>query len=292
MQPKAPAGGRLSTPRVTGLLLVVASAVGIAGCGPQSDRYRQNIVSGSFDGGKLIALNEWVGTNSVGSNLEAYADVADGTPGVVDVRGPEHWRCSGVLRTHAQVSSGTFLESKDDRLKDQALNLPSFLLTGGTAPGVGFVGPAGSYKVTIEVPGMSARFRHSWQLPDGGWSPITMLYDNAPACLQVADNATQQRSLGDRYLNALQRVLTGLTPSATRTRLQGLLDQARVAKVSGTHRTDPGARAADYRAAAAALGTLAKSTRASDPGMTPTDVYQLTTIATNAAAILSQTGLS
>lgn len=290
--PTGPAGARLRPPHLTGLLIAAAVAIAVAGCGPLADHHRQNLVSGSFDGGRLIALNEWVGGNSVGSNLEAYADVPDRSPAVLDVSGPEHWRCSGTLRTHPQVSSGTFLESKDDRLKDQVLNLPSFVITGESAPGVGFGGPAGSYRIMIEVPSRSAKYSHNWKLGDGGWSPITMLYDNRPACQQLADTAAQQRTIGDRYLNALQRVLKGLTSSGTRTHLQALLEQATLAKVSGDGRADAGAKATDYRIAAAILETLAQLAQApGDPGLSRTDVYRITTVATNAAAILSQTAL-
>jgi len=279
--------------RLLKLPIIVGILIGLNACTP-SDQHRQNIVWGSFGGGKLIALNEWTGGNSVGSNLEAFADVSDQSTGVLDVRGPQHWRCTGVFRTRAQSSSsGSLFESGDDRTKDRILSLPSLVLTGEIASGVGFVGPAGFYLVTIELPAASAKFSHSWRLGDGGYSPMTMLYDNNRACLQVADTAVQQRLLGDQYLAALERLLSRLNPSDARTQLQALLDQARQSKLSGDSRSDPGQRTADYQTAVTTLQKLMQSVQSSaNPALRPADVSNLTKIANNAAAILSDTGLA
>lgn len=49
---------------------LVAIVLGSCSSGPTYD-----VVTGTFEGGKLIALNKWVGTNrsSFGTNLDAYA---------------------------------------------------------------------------------------------------------------------------------------------------------------------------------------------------------------------------
>lgn len=287
---------RLAVARVSGrfvaIVVVAIVATLLGGCGP-SDPHRQNMVTGTFNGGKLIALNEWVGTNSVATNIDAYADVSDQTPGTIDIGGPQHWRCTGVLRASSQSpASGSLFESDQDRARDKALSLPALVLTDQTAAGVGFAGPAGTYRITIEVPSDAAKFSHTWKLGDGGYSPLTMLYDNAPACTQIADTLTQQRSLVNQYLSALQRLLVRANASATRTYLQALLDQARQAKASGDGRTDPAERTADYESAAAILMKLAHSAGDSaNPGLSRSDVLDITKVATNAAALLTQSGL-
>ncbi|TMD04875.1 MAG: hypothetical protein E6J01_11710 [Chloroflexi bacterium] len=156
-------------------------AVVVGGCSP-ADHYRENIVTGTFDGSKLIALNQYVaaGTPAGVTVIEAYADVSDQTPGTLDIRGPQHWRCAGVFHVPSDVPSpGLF-----DGDRDTALRLPSWVLPGMEAKGVGFAGPPGTYRVTIEMPSLSANFSHTWKFL-GPESPPGALYHNATACTQV-----------------------------------------------------------------------------------------------------------
>ncbi len=71
-----------------------------------------------------------------------------------------------------------------DGVQDKALRLPSWMLPGMEAKGVGFAGPPGPYQVTIEVPSLAATFSHTWKFlgPD---SPPGAVYHNAPACTQI-----------------------------------------------------------------------------------------------------------
>jgi hypothetical protein len=175
-------------PTITGvaarLIRIVAAAMVamvVAGCSP-ADHYRENIVTGTFAGGKLIALNQFVGTGTPSgvTVIEAYADVSDHTPGTLDISGPQHWRCTGVFRVPSDVPSpGLF-----DGDQDKALRLPSWMLPGMEAKGVGFAGPPGTYQVTIEMPSLGATFSHTWKFlgPD---SPPGAVYHNALACTQI-----------------------------------------------------------------------------------------------------------
>jgi hypothetical protein len=262
-------------------------AIVVGGCGASS-----NLVTGTFDGGKLIALDQWVG-NSVGTNIAAYADVPDQTPGNLEINGPQHWRCVGVFRTPTYVPpTGGLFQSDQDRMRDKALTSRSLVLTGFTAPGIGFAGPPGTYRVTIEVPGQAVKFSHTWTF-GGPQAPPWALYRNAAACTQIADTLAQQRSIADQYLSALQDWLGRASPSPVRTQLQALLDQARQAKVSGDGQADAAQRTASYQSAAETLKKMARL--AADPAsnaLSRSDVYNITNLATGAAALLLQTGLS
>ncbi|HLB75754.1 MAG TPA: hypothetical protein VJO72_01835, partial [Candidatus Dormibacteraeota bacterium] len=107
-------------PVVTVAATMVAIAVG--GCSP-ADRYRENIVTGTVAGGKLIALNQFVGTGTPSgvTVIEAFADVFDQTPGTLDISGPQDWRCVGVFHVPSDVPSPGLFDGDQDR----ALRLPS-----------------------------------------------------------------------------------------------------------------------------------------------------------------------
>jgi hypothetical protein len=276
---------------------VVAAVV--TGCGQSNF---ENLVTDKFDGGKLIALNWWTGTNtsSVGISVDAYAEVPDQTAGTLDINGPQHWRCSGVFTAPSYVpATGGLFESDQDRKRDSIVGLPK--MAGG------FAGPPGTYRVTIELPSLAAKFGHTWNF-QGPETPLgaLQLYDNNPACVEVVDTLVLQRALADQYLSRLQRVLSmassdtryHTTSSPIRTQLQTLLDQAKQAKVSGDGRADPAERNADYTSAAATLMKMAQLARDSDPPpnppwqLGPADLANITSLATNAATLLSQTGLS
>jgi hypothetical protein len=276
------------TARLRASVAAAMFAVVVGGCGQTFD----NLVTGTFDGGKLIALNNWVGGNSIGTNIDAYADVSDQTAATLDINGQLHWRCAGVFRAPSYVpSTGGLFESDKDRMRDKVVRLPSLVLTGETAPGIGFTGPIGTYRVTIELPSPTAKFNHSWQL--GITGPITGLSVINPACTQVADTLMQQRSIADLYLSALKDRLDGASPSTIRTQLQAFLDQARRAKISGDSRAVSDERAADYQSAAAVLTKIVQlATDSAGSGLSPTVAFQSTELATNAAALLLQTGLS
>jgi hypothetical protein len=282
-------------PTITGgparLIRIAAAAMvamAVAGCSP-ADYYRESIVTGTFNGGKLIALNQFVGANTTSgvTVIEAYADVSDQTPGTLDISGPQHWRCAGLFHVPSDVPSpGLF-----DGDQDKALRLPSLVLTGMEARGVGFAGPPGTYQVTIEVPSLAARFSHTWKFlgPDSG---PDVLSDMAPACTQILETLAQQRSFAGQCLSALQAWLDRASPSPTHTQLQALLDQAKQAKRSGDDRTNSDQRTADYQSAVTLLTKMVRLAGDSATGqLSRSDVYHVTKLATTAVALLSQTGL-
>jgi hypothetical protein len=287
--------------RLVATIAAVLVATVVAGCGQTFD----NLATGTFDGSKLIALNTWVGGNSVGSTIEAYADVPDDTPGILDISGPQHLRCVGAFRVPSYVPApGGLFESDQDRKRDQVVKLPSFVLSGMTGEGVGFLGPNGRYRITIEVSSPPAKFSHSWEFGGGGNDPMG-LYEHNSACTQLVETLALQQALADHYLAALQGVLSSATsntrdyktPSTIRTQLQALLDQARQAEVSGDGQTDPAQRTADYQSAAAILTKMVQLAADSAPSpnppweLAPADKANITKLGSGAAALLSMTGL-
>jgi hypothetical protein len=254
-----------------------------------------DVVTGTFDGGKLIALDKWVGTNTTAgyTNIDAHADVPDQTPGVLDISGLQHWRCAGVFRVPSYApSTGGLFPSDQDRQRDKALSLPQM--------GGGFAGPPGSYRVTIEVPSVSAKFSHTWTFLGPPYPPTTYNISNPSACLPIAETLELQRSIADQYLSGLQALLNQVVPTAIRTQLQAMLDRAKQAKISGDGQADQDLRAATYRLAIGHLTAMAQLAGDATPvldgrrwvPLSDLDVRNIKKFATNAAAVLSQTALS
>lgn len=286
-------------PVLTAAALVIAIAVG--GCGP-ADRFRQNMVAGSFDGGKLIALNWFTGTNTTSGPIEidAYADVPIETPGTIDISGPQHWRCAGTFSAALQDSAGGWpFESDQDSMRRKVFSLPKLI--------TGFDGPPGIYRVSIELPSLATSFSHTWGFlgPTAPRGPL-QLYENGLKCAQIIDSALLQGSLSDQYLERLQTIMdqarvdgvNHISPSPIRAQLQGLLDDARRAKLSGDAVADPNQRALDYQSAAAILMKMARLAHDSRPApnppweLGPADISNIARFATEAANLLSITGLS
>ena len=271
------------------LLILTLAAIVLGSCAVGATR---DTVTGTFGRGNLIALDEWTGSNSVGSNLDAYASVPDGTAATLELTGPQVWSCRGVFRNPVYVpATGGPFESDQDRKRDIVVVLPSLVVDGETAPGFTLIGPGGTYRVTIAIPAFGASFSHSWKLGTG--SSNAGLYTTNPGCTQIATSLAQQQKFVDAYLMALQSELNSITMSSlpARAQLKVLLDQATVAKRAGDAKADPDQRASEYRAAAAALTAIAQ-TATGAPGLGPYDLLRITRFTSSAAALLLQTGLS
>ena len=271
------------------LLIVTVAAIALGSCavGPTHDT-----VTGTFGRGNLIALDEWAGSNSAGSNLDAYASVPDGTPATLELTGPQVWSCSGVFRNPVSIPpTGGPFESDQDKRRDMVVVLPSLVVDGETVPGFALIGPGGTYRVTIAIPALGASFSHSWKLGTG--SSNAGLYGTNPGCMQIATFLAQQQNFVDSYLTALQSELNSITLRSlpARAQLQALLDQATVAKRAGDAKADPGQRASEYGAAAEALSAMAQ-TAIGVPGLNPYDRLRISRFTGSAEALLLQTGLS
>ena len=294
---------RKVTKRIAVIVAAALVAILVGGCG---QNLWENMVTGTFDGGKPIGLNWVLGTMTYQGAiaLYAYADVPEQTVGTLDINGPQHWRCTGAFR------APSYVPPSGDATKDKVFTLPSLEM--------GFEGPTGTYRVTIEVPSGFSEFSHTWRWFD--WfapesaSGARNLYRNngapdRPVCTQVVNSLLLQQSLADQYLSRLQGMLEypywdivatfpPPPPSPLRTQFQGLLDQAKQAKISGDGRFDPAARSADYLAAAAILRKMAQTARdVVVPPNPPWDLAPATQtniieLATEAAALLSIPGLS
>ena len=242
----------------------------IAGCipGPPHD-----VAIGTFDGGRLIAIDKWVGTNTTAEpiSFDAHADVALQTPGVLELTGTPHWRCTGIFGAPRYGASGIF-ESDQERQWIRAMNMPEMPEE--------FAGPAGTYQFAIEIPAVKARFSHSWTLgqflPAGAYG----LIENPATCTPVADSPEGQRAIAGQYLALLQSRIRDEKSSALQGQLQALLDKATLGKTAGDGETDPTQRAVDYGSAADALTAMAQRA--------PDDFLMIGKLATKAAAVLSE----
>jgi hypothetical protein len=76
--------------------------------------------------------------------IEAYAnaDVANGTPALVQVKGPASWSCQGAFVSHGPLGSKDFRD------------LPWFVVGGST--NVHVTGPPGQYTITVSIPSQNA----------------------------------------------------------------------------------------------------------------------------------------
>jgi hypothetical protein len=170
---------RASSPLAIFLVAVVGA---LSSCGPLDTSH---IATGHFSGNKTIALDLGYGGNSSALGVVAYADVTDGTPGVVELTGAQHWRCQGQFRTH-QSERGLFPWDIE--------NLPAFMPPTTSYPVLNFFVPPGSYTVTVRIPAFQAQLKESATLKQGsGPNPTTGLIKSDPGCAPVAAAPDRKR---------------------------------------------------------------------------------------------------
>lgn len=195
------------SPAARATIMVVAVASVLSGCGPVD---KSHSVSGQFSGNKTIALSLGYGGNSSTLAASAYADVADGTAGTVEVTGGQHWRCQGQFRTH-QNERGTFPWDVE--------NFPEFIPPTSSDPVLNFGVPSGSYVVTVRIPAMKAELKESARLEQGsGPNPQTLLYFHDRGCVLIADTLAQQKAYVTQYLDGM-KLQPGASASKTYARL-------------------------------------------------------------------------
>src|SRR2546428_13397029 len=80
------------------LAVAVALTIPLGSCESPVDN--SHWATGRFEGDKAIALNARYDAGSAALAVSVYADVPDGAPGVLELTGPEHWRCDGGIPPH------------------------------------------------------------------------------------------------------------------------------------------------------------------------------------------------
>jgi hypothetical protein len=252
-------------------MLAVAVAALLSGCGPLDHGHW---ATGHLAGNKALALDLVYGGNSSTLAAAAYADVADGTAGTLELTGQEHWRCQGQFRT-PPPNRGL--------LPWDAEKLPA-LTTPDGAPVVNFSVPPGSYTVTVRIPAVHADLKESATLDHGRRSDARTGYNHDAGCVPVADTLAQQRVLITQYLDGMQRIAKELGKPDLRT----LVDQAREESASANQATDPAVIRSQYSLATKSLNDLKDTARADFPNLPP---FVLIQAADDTMALLSQTGL-
>jgi hypothetical protein len=250
--------------------LAVAVATLLAGCGPLD---KSHWATGRLPGNKTFAIDLVYGGNSSALAAAAYADVADGTAGITELTGVEHWRCQGQFRTHP--SNGGLLPWDKE-------NLPE-LTTPAGVPVVNFGVPPGSYTVTVRIPALKAELKESATLDQGRHSDVRD-YNHDAGCALIADTAAQQKAYITQYLDGMQRIARELGKPD----LRSLVDQARQQYASATESTDPALTGIRYSLVAKSLSDLKDAARADFPNLPP---FVLIQAADDTIALLSETGL-
>lgn len=262
----------ITVPSVTRVNLAVVLVAVLASC--QNPIDTSHWATGRFQGDKVISLNARYDASSAALTISAYADVPDGATAVLELTGPEHWRCDGGFRQHP--SATTFAGDNQ--------NLPYFVAGGATYSTVNFFVPAGSYTATIQIPGFHASLDERVKL-DHGSAPDadTGLEQQDPGCVRVADSAAQQKDLIGNYIRGIQLIVKRLGKSDLRT----IADKAQQALMRANALSDPAVIRSANLSAARILRTLGDAARAEFPNP-PSSLMQAID---DAVALLSQSGL-
>ena len=254
------------------LAVAVALTIPLGSCESPVDN--SHWATGRFQGDKVISLNARYDASSAALTISAYADAPDGATAVLELTGPEHWRCDGGFRQHP--SATTFAGDNQ--------NLPYFVAGGATYSTVNFFVPAGSYTATIQISGFHASLDERVEL-DHGSAPDadTGLEQQDPGCVRVADSAAQQKDLIGNYIRGIQLIVKRLGKSDLRT----IADKAQQALMRANALSDPAVIRSANLSAARILRTLGDAARAEFPNP-PSSLMQAID---DAVALLSQSGL-
>jgi hypothetical protein len=213
------------------VVAVITLAAVLSGCGPLDKGHWAN---GHISGSKTFALDLVYGGNSSELAVGVYADVPDGTEGVVEVTGPRHWRCNGQFRK-PQPNRGLLPWDKE--------NLPGLVLGSSTDPAINVSVPSGSYTVTARIPSMNAEVKESATLDQGHGSNLqVVVIPHDPDCLLIADTRAQQKAFVTQYLDWMKRS----TRSLGKPDLTAIVDQAQQENAAINDLTDPDALVARY----------------------------------------------
>jgi hypothetical protein len=179
-------------------------------------------IATTFDGNKKLVLVADYGANAAAVGILAWADVDDGTVGILEMTGPLHMRCQGMFRPH------------DSRYQDP-YNLPH--LEFGNESGANFHAPRGHYTAVVTIPSKKASIQKSFDVGYSASNPITGTYDVPLNCVPVADSAQQLSSLISEHVTAVQIWVTRMADSPIKSQLLPLASEGIRAVESGDRAT-------------------------------------------------------
>ena len=195
-------------------------AIAMIACGLPDSR----VSTTTFDGGKKLELFAAYSTNAASVTIQAFADVADGTPGTLEMTGPFHMRCQGQFHP-----PDPGFANPDD--------LPALDIgerhdgTGGIQP------PQGSYTAIVTIPSKNARISKGFFADGPPIDTFTGVVEMPVDCVPVADTIHQMNVMLPAYVMALEVWVNRMDQSAGKTRMLALAVQAGEAVGSGDHST-------------------------------------------------------
>jgi hypothetical protein len=199
-------------------LALMAAATAMFACGLPDSR----VSTTTFDGGKKLELFAAYSTKAGSVSVAAFADVADGTPGTLEMTGPFHMRCQGQFRP---PDAGF---SNPDDLPDLDIG-EGHDGTGGIQP------PQGNYTAGVTIPSENARITKVFFADGPSINKFTGLIDMPVDCWPVADTLHQMEVMLPAYVMAVQVWVNRMDQSAAETRLLALAEQAIEAVSSADH---------------------------------------------------------
>lgn len=162
----------------------------LVACDPNAGKIDQASVT--FDGNKQLILVAHYTLNAQSNGISAFADVAVGTGGTLEMTGPMHMHCDGTFQ--AQTAGG---------MPDFTGNRPG-LDVGDGARGSSFAAPQGEYTVIVSIPSKNVQVKKTFSAGTSYIDPITGVWDLPMGCVQVADTRQQLDDLTTRRVDAVK----------------------------------------------------------------------------------------
>ena len=195
---------RDSTLKLRVLPAVLALALAACETGPPQ-------VTTTFGRNKQLILAAGYTPTAQSNGIGAWADVPVGTPAVLEVTGPLHFRCQGQFRA-------------PDRSTMDRPELP--FLDVGDGGAAAFAAPVGHYTAVLTIPSFQAAIQEGFDAGVSYADPITGVYDLNIGCVPVADTSEQMQSLLTRHVTAVKTWTLRVPDLTTRAQLLMLADQA------------------------------------------------------------------
>ncbi len=168
-------------------------------------------VTTTFDRNKQLILAAGYTPTAQSNGIGAWADVPVGTPAVLEVTGPLHFRCQGQFRA-------------PDRSTMDRPDLP-FLDVGDGGAAV-FAAPVGHYTAVLTIPSFQATIQEGFDAGVSYADAITGVYDLNIGCVPVADTSEQMQALLHLHVTAVKTWTLRVPDPTTRGQLVMLADQA------------------------------------------------------------------
>jgi hypothetical protein len=234
-------------------------ALVLSACDPSAGTHPGQVIT-TFDGGKKLVLIAEYQSNAAAVGISAWADVTDGTAGILEMTGPLHMRCQGQFRP-------------PDPMYQDPFNLPD-LDFGDGGNGASMHAPRGRYTATVTIPAVNASIQKSFDVGYSSADAITGIYDLPSNCVPIADSADQLGTLLSQYVMAVHTWVVRMDDSPLRSQLLQLSIDATRALESADH--------------PAALGALTAIINLVQPLVAQNPYYDIRREAVAAVGLLNQ----